>query len=423
MKKYLIKFTSSLFLVLSFATCLVSLSYSIEKRDRYSGLFHTSSSSVMGRNNLFLNIYGRTFLWDNNAASNVPTIIPNLELGYGLWDIFQLSGGMQIMTTRPSLAFLKIKMTTPNNKNIRMLGFSQSFEVYKNLSKEFKSNGFRFENQGFTPDHFKHGGTGIVSYYKFVSALDFELIRLTTLLPLKFYLNLGYELPVEQWMDTRKKEAEENYEETYRLSSEQDEYKGSTDFSKVPAMIGMELKTSSTDFFLELEGDFFRSHIEELFKGKKGSEKFWVRYNVVLAGDNLKVFDMHIMENPIFINVGGRLKYPNGLTLSGGFSWLLSRDYGGTFGGCSEKNVCHGDPIPGARDGFSTFYPQWRLFGGLSYPLKFQQTSAELYRTYLLRKNRKNRKVIDIESNLEEKTESKDPLFEKLMSDDAENEK
>jgi len=401
------KVSGKLFLFWLLLTVCTIDALAIEKRGRWAGLYKSNSSSVMGKENLYISIYGRAYLWDNGGGQK-PTIIPHIELGYGFWDYFDVFGGLQVMTTRPSLLFMKLKVTSPNNKNIRFIGLAQTFEIYSNLSKEFKSNGFRYGNEGFTSDHFKYGGSGFLASYKFMTTLDIEFIKISTWLPFKLYLNAGLELPVNSWMRAHKETATVAFRDQFYSNDTASDFAGTTNFAKLPVIIGLELKTHTTDFFVELESEIFYEHFKQLFGSAKGSEKYWVRYNVILeSGDVgfLKIFDMHLMESPIYVNIGGNLKYANGLSLMGGFSWLLSRDYGGKLGGCDRENLCHGEKILAPREGYSPFYPQWKLFGGIKYPFKFHQTSAELYRTYLLRKNRKSRKVIDIDSNIKSENE------------------
>ncbi|MFC1584442.1 hypothetical protein ACFL5V_02725 [Fibrobacterota bacterium] len=372
----------------------------LEKRDRWSGLYKVSSSSTIGEGNLFLTLYGRSFLWDNAAAQKLPTMLPHAELGYGLVDFAHISGGFQVMTTRPSLAFLKLKVTTPNTKNIRLIGIAQSFELYRNLLKEFKSNGLRYKNEGFTPDFFLMGNEDLFTFYRLMTCLDFEMIKLFSFLPFKFYLNLGIEGGFGSWMGSKRSEAMKAYEEDRGIREGDELHIGTTNFTKVPILLGAELKTRATDFFFELEAEPFLEHVKNLYRDEASGDRYWVRYNIILEGEppGMRIFDIHMLETPIYLNLGGRLKYPNGLSLLGGFSWSLSFDMGGKLGPCSITECREG-----ATDGFSPFLPQWRLFSAIKLPLKFRQTSAELYRTYLLRRNQRSRKVIDIDDNLQGK--------------------
>ncbi|MBF0432287.1 MAG: hypothetical protein HQK83_13465 [Fibrobacteria bacterium] len=383
-----------------------SASFGLEKRDRFSGLNRIQSSSTMGKGNLFLSMYGRAFLWDNNAAGRIPTMYPHVELGYGFFDFMQVSGGLQIMTTKPGMLFGKIKLTLPNNKRIRLLGLGMSLGLYKSLVSEFKSNGFRYENEGFSPDSFILGNSSFITFFRAVFSADVELIRLVSFLPFKFYMNMGYEGSnyLGSWMGDNADKALDLYANNTDTSGLAGSYIGTSNFSKLPLMLGAELKTHYTDFFLEIETEPFYEHIKQLINGT-GNNRYWVRYNIVLGGGNLRVVDIHLLETPIYVNLGGRLKYANGMSLQGGFSWLLSKEFGTKIGPCIRNDACK----EGATDGFSPFYPQWRLFGRVNYPIKFKQTSAELYRTYLLRKNRKIRKVIDIDKSLRSSNQDESP--------------
>ena len=126
--------------------------YGLEKRMRNTGLFHVLSTSTPGNRNLSLDLNGRIFLWDNSGGQK-PKVVPNMEFHYGLWDWVEITGGFQMQQIRPAFLFTKLKLTTPDNKNIRYIGFGVSGELYKNLLEQFPSSlvGQWF---GFTKEEF-----------------------------------------------------------------------------------------------------------------------------------------------------------------------------------------------------------------------------------------------------------------------------
>jgi hypothetical protein len=156
----------------------------------------------------------------------------------------------------------------------------------------------------------------------------------------------------------------------------------------------MEMKTFSTDFFAEVEAQPFTAQVMKKIRAELygRSEGDWKRF--YLVG---KTFDVHIRETPIYANAGAKLKYKNGLELQGGLAWLLSTNRGPELGPCSAlDNPCK----EGATDGYSPFFPQWKVFWLARYPLWFTQPSSELYRSFLLKRYQDKRKRVNLDETL-----------------------
>ena len=344
------------------------------------------SSSTAGEGNLHLTLFGRTFLWDNAAATKVPPLLPHAELNYGATEYLDLTVGLNALSyvLQPGAFYLRAKLTTPDNKTLRFLGLSRSAELRKSLLRSFPSNGYRVESEGFGPEGFVFGNEGAMTSYRFTTSADIELIRVASFLPIKLYANLAWESELESWIN--KDNAIRERKGKVRIPEQ--------DFSKIPMGLGVELKTYTSDFFLELEAEPFARTVLQKFRaelrGQAGGE--WTRFQA--TG---KAFDIHILEMPIYGHAGGKLKYRNGMELQAGFSWMLSQDQGPRLGPCDdEKNPC----TAGATDGYSPFYPQWKLFGLMRYPLKFSQPSSELYRSFLLKRYQDKRKRVDLDATL-----------------------
>jgi len=162
----------------------------------------------------------------------------------------------------------------------------------------------------------------------------------------------------------------------------------------MPMSIGVELKTYTTDFFAELEAQPFTSQVLKKIDAEINGEEDgdWKRFN--MTG---KTFDIHLLELPVYVNSGAKLKYKNGLELQGGISWLLSLERGPTLGPCDVRyNACR----DGASDGFSPFYPQWKVFWLIRYPFWFTQPSSELYRSFILKRYQDKRKKVNLDEQL-----------------------
>jgi hypothetical protein len=225
-----------------------------------------------------------------------------------------------------------------------------------------------------------------VTTWKFTTSADLELIRLSSWLPFKLYGNLGWEGEFDSYI---------NNDNAARVKESRGKLKiAEQDFSLIPISLGVELKTYTTDFFTEIEAQPFAAQIAQKIRADlRGDNGDYTRFRIVD-----KVFDVHYLETPIYVNSGAKLKYKNGLELQGGLSWLLSLDRGPELGPCNDKdNKC----IPGATDGYSPFFPQWKVFWLVRYPFWFQQPSSELYRSFLLRRYQDKRKRIDLESALD----------------------
>lgn len=360
------------------------------RRSRQDGLQASLASSTAGVGNLHLSIFGRTFLWDNAAAQKIPPVLPHVELNYGLTDYLDLAGGINALTyvIQPGYMYARAKLTTPDNKSLRFIGFSETAEIKKVMMDYFPSNGFRVKTEGFGPEGFVLGNDQTITTYKFTTSMDLELIRISSWLPFKLYGNLGWEGEFGSHIN-------EDNAARVKASPRGAKLKiPEQDFSMLPMSLGVELKTFTTDFFAELEAQPFTAQVMNKIRsdlyGREGGD--WERFSV--AG---KEFDVHVLETPFYVNAGAKLKYKNGLVLQGGMSWLLSSDRGPRLGPCdAEFNVC----AEGASDGYSPFFPQWKVFWAVRYPFWFTQPSSELYRSFLLKRYADKRKVVDLEATL-----------------------
>jgi hypothetical protein len=358
-----------------------------ERRSRQDGLHESIASITAGEDNLHLTLFGRTFLWDNRAAQKIPPAMPHGELNYGVFDFADVAAGFNPMSysLQTGSFYLRAKATTPNTKDLRFIGFGLQAEIKRNLTESFPSNGFRIGNEGFGPEGYIYGGSGFFSSLRLTMAGDVEGIRIASWLPLKGYANLSLEMPVMG-------SAVEN--DNARLSEEKAVLIRTQNTMTMPMSLGLQLKTFGSDFFVEVEAQPFYRHVEHYVSAWTQGQKPdpFMRFHMVE-----KAFDVHVMETPFYVNTGARLKYAGGLELQGGFAWQLSQERGASLGPCTRTNICRDDA---ATDGYSPFFPQWKVFGQIRYPLRFVQPSSELYRSFLLRRYTDHRKRIDVESTL-----------------------
>lgn len=357
------------------------------KRSRQDGLQESIASITAGQGNLHLTLFGRTFLWDNRAAQKIPPTMPHAEINYGLLDYVDIAAGVNALSysMQAGSFYLRTKATLPNTKDLRFFGLGMQADLKRNLAESFPSNGFRVGNEGFGPEGYLYGGSGFFTSLRLTLAADAEGIRLASWLPVKGYANLGLEIPMPGSAVEK---------DNARLAAERAVPISTQSTLTLPMSLGLQLKTYTTDFFIELEAQPFYRHVENYAKAWVTGESPDpnVRFHMVA-----KSFDVHILETPLYFNTGGRLKYAGGLELQGGFSWQLSQERGAVLGPCTRLNPC---ADRAASDGFSPFFPQWKVFGQLRYPLRFVQPSSELYRAFLLRRYTDHRKRIDVDGAL-----------------------
>lgn len=379
---------NALSIALLAALAAVQAAFGQALRSRQDGLETSLSSSTAGAGNLHLALYGRTFLWDNSAAQKIPPVLPHAELNYGLTDFLDVAGGINALSyvLQPGYVYARAKLTTPDNKSLRYFGLAETAELHKVLMNTFPSDGYRVKTEGFGPEGFILGNDQSITSWKFTTSADLELIRISSWLPFKLYANLGWEGEFASYVNDDNAARVKAGKRKVQIPDQ--------DFSTLPMTLGMEMKTFSTDFFAEVEAQPFTAQVMKKIRAELygRSEGDWKRF--YLVG---KTFDVHIRETPIYANAGAKLKYKNGLELQGGLAWLLSTNRGPELGPCSAlDNPCK----EGATDGYSPFFPQWKVFWLARYPLWFTQPSSELYRSFLLKRYQDKRKRVNLDETL-----------------------
>lgn len=67
----------------------------------------------------------------------------------------------------------------------------------------------------------------------------------------------------------------------------------------------------------------------------------------------------------------------------------------------------------GITDPFDPWFAKWKVVGQISFPIRYRQTGAEMRRSFLLMKNRRRGKKIDIDERLKTLEEEQEPSNEK----------
>ena len=327
------------------------------KRDRGDNLYQLVSANTMGKGNIWVEGQATGFIWDNDKKLR---LFPQLEVRYGIMDFIQFKMYSRVLSYgfKPGFVTGELKATLPNNKNIRFWGIGLALQYELGLLSDNKSSlgGYRIGATGFFPEgfSFQSGSTNIIL------ANDFDFIALSSYLPFTLYLNTGYSIA----NDSR--------------------------FSKYNQYIiraGIDYKGVGVDFFLEYSLKTFSSFLNPFLSD-------------MIPGPSNK-FVVWGQENEMYITPGARIRYQGGLTLYGAASLLLSKNKGSEWIHGDTKLLPQDERTLGATDGFTPFYVNWKVIASISYPIRYRQPSSEMYRSFLLQKNVKTKKKIDIDEKLD----------------------
>ncbi len=338
----------------------------ITKRERGDNLYQTISANTMGKGNLWLSAQLMGFIWDNSLTAKQGggqlKIFPSLEGRYGIFQFLQARFYSRLLSYgfQPGYVGAELKTTIPNNMAIRFLGLGLAVQYERGLLTEFSSiGGTRFGATGFSPEGliYESGSTN------FILAADFDFLALSSYTPLTLYANAGYALPNDG---------------------------AYSQLGQFLMRTGIEYKGIGADFFTE----FWMNALNNF------REPFLV--------ENLphpRRYFVHFSENAWFITAGARMRYESGLTTFANISLrpkALVSDPGAPIEAdrLGEAAVQSMENSTEVNAGFSPFYADWMLQGGIAYPIRYAQPSSEIYRGFLLKKNEKRKKVIDIDEKV-----------------------
>ncbi len=352
------------------------------RRSRAEGFYACESANTPGH----LNIWGETmlsaFIWDSERdsatgrpASPVPQGYIHTRINAGLFDIGAIEAFLQAPTflrgSSPGIGVGggALKITTPNNADLRFIGGGLVATYRYSMLKEMNSlGGYRQGGTGFSPAGIYTEGPAI----EVKALMDCDFLPKISNLPLKCMVNAGVRVPVDnQWRT----------------------------FSQYLFSAGIAYAGLSFDAFVEyaLEA-FFNTDFEPkqfTYDWGWGSAKTW---------------EVAFSENPMHLVFGGRYRYDSGVNLSLYVPLLISANVGSTMehSGGVIRDKFPEESKRGVTDGFDPWFAQWQVILRLGIPLRYRQTAAEMRRNFLLMKNRRGGAKIDIEKRLqmlEEKNE------------------
>jgi hypothetical protein len=344
------------------------------------GLYFCENSTTFGKRNIWLNLHGRGFYWDDPdpGTGGMPVkIFPCAGADMGLLSFIDAGASMEVLSygfTVPGNLKVRTKITTPFNKRIRPLGAALSCTYTLGLLDHYPSlGGYRNRDIGFYAEGIYIAKNQLE--FKFIGDIDF--IRLVEFLPFKIYVNIGYRMPVNRDYD---------FYDQYLFTA------------------GLEYKGLTTDYFVE-------GHMEVL-RGPDGQNwiknGFYDRITVSMLDRNgyPKIFPYHFNENPMYVSPGIRLKYKNGIAVCVAAPILLSREVGFTIKTITQaQKDSVGEPDQPWTDGYSPFYTDWKICGKISVPIRFKSTPSEMVRKFIFLKRRGEKPVLDIDEAISKKKE------------------
>ena len=111
----------------------------------------------------------------------------------------------------------------------------------------------------------------------------------------------------------------------------------------------------------------------------------------------------------MYITIGGRIRYDNGVTLFACVPFLVSANQGSAMTNGDKillnnarkpGDQFYGEHSRGISDPFDPWFAKWKIVGEFSMPVFYRQTGSEMMRNFLLLKNRTGKQKIDIEERL-----------------------
>ena len=346
-----------------------------QKRDRGESFYRCESSNTSGPGNIWLSFTGLGLVWDNPPSddtlintkhrwiSNVRGF-PEARVQAGITDYLtiKLESRMLSWGFKPGWVTTALKFTIPNNKELRLNGFGADVKYrYQFIETAPTLGGYI----GFMPEGFVTKGSSIDANFLY----ELDLLARFTNLPLRFLFNGGIRIPLR-----------DNKLQMMQMITD----------------AGLVYNGYGFDFFVIYSGEFFNNFSSPL----------------IISQDS-KRFGIFFSENPMYFTFGGDVRYENGLVLSLSIPILVSTNFGSNMKDLrrlNQRDPAFQDELNfRITDPFDPWFVKWKIEVTASYPIRFKMSSAEMMRNFLLYKNRKKEKKIDIDSRLQgiEQSDSK----------------
>ena len=363
-----------LFILLLLSGLFIRISAQTEfKRSRGAGLYKCESANTIGAGNIWVGFNALGFLWDSEPEDNnrpEPFAFPKMKSQVGIFNIASLYLESRFLTYSYKFDWLAVgsKFTFLKNKDLRFQNVGLLVEYKHRFLEEFHTSIAGFQNSdgtGFTPEGFivKGGNLTLLALYN----LDF--IAKFSWLPIKVYVNIGARVPMDQEF---------------------------FDYSQYLVYTGVAFIGLGFDVFIEYSLEAF---------GNTSSDPKKFSFNWPGWGTTWKTWEVAFPENPMYLTLGGKIRYPNGIVLYGAVPLLISQNVGSAMTAKDKNGLNTGqfpdeNPGRGITDPFDPWYAKWKIVLQVSYPLRYKQTGSEMRRNFLLLKNRREKKKIDIDEKI-----------------------
>jgi hypothetical protein len=349
------------------------------RRDRGEGIYECSGSNTIGPGNIWLSMRGIGFVWATTKDSTpAPRLLGEIssEMGYNGFASL-LVGSRFFSYTRnkwPQFGnvYVGTKLTLPNNRELRFMGYGLEMKYIYNVIPFFASlGGYRVDGTGFNAEGYTVQGSNI--QFKFLC--DMDIIAKTSWLPLKVSVNAGMRIPL----------------------------------AKASYILPQALFSAGVSY-VGLQYDIFAEYSLEAFNNLTNPKRI-----TGLDANNSRIFEVSFRENPMFLSLGGRIRYNNGLTLFACVPLLLSTNVGSSMTKADldlwqHTSVFDAEKQRGNNERFDPWFAKWKIVGEISYPIRYRQTGSEMMRNFLLLKRERKTKKIDIDEQLKKAGSQSDSL-------------
>ena len=346
------------------------------KRDRGDGMAQLISSNTTGAGNVWITLRGIGFMWasKDTTMATLPDIFGEVNSEIGLTSYASLLAESRIMSYTwnkwPQFGNVAIgtKLTLPDNRDLRFRGYGLELKYIYNTTPNFASlGGYRVGGTGFNAEGYTVQGSNI--QFKLVHDMDF--ISRISWLPLKVGVNAGMKIPFAK---------EDSPDRKYILT---------------------QYLFDAGVMWTGLGFDIFAEYSLEAFNNFFGPIR-------IIGLNSLdqppRIMEVYFLENPMFVTLGGRIRYDNGVELCAYAPILLSKNVGSSMTKADLAIWSHGgfadEKARGINERFDPWFAKWKIVGELSFPFLYRQTGSEMMRNFLLLKNKGGTKKIDIDEQL-----------------------
>ena len=342
-------------------------------RSRSDGMYQVASSNTVGAGNSWLTARFIGFLWDSKPDSaGAAEMFPFLEVSSetGIFDFASLQIASRVLSYSWSnwMQFGNVsaaaKFTLPGRRELRLNGCGLELKYVYNVQDKFPSlGGYRVGGTGFNAEGYITQG----SVFQFKVLYDADFISRISWLPLKIGVNAGMRIPLARETDPTAH---------YILN----QYLFAAGISYVGLLF-----------------DVFAEYSLEAFNNFTGPVKI-----SGLSSVPGRVMEVSFAENPMYLALGGRIRFDKGIQLYLCVPFLLSRNVGSSMTTADNvrfntTNAFADEKSRGVNSPFDPWFAQWKVAAELSFPIFYRRTGSEMVRNFLLLKGVSRQKKFDID--------------------------